>query len=175
MMTGQNARADMCLQNGRRSLAGALMLDSMALSYALLALILSTRIDLIDIALFAAQLVPHLFSATTLYVILRHRTETTHRLLRITVAIYVVALLVDIAVALTRFGLFVAAPADTLPRAACGEPPPQVHLVRIAIALLFVFVDLIGIVFAELTRSTAHLAHLRTNEQLIAYDLTTKV
>ena len=170
MSFSSSSRTNETLINGRRSLAGVLLLDSLALSYATLALLLSTRVDPLDIALLAAQLAPHLFTATIVYVVVRHSYNAGY-LLRVAILLFSLCFVVDAAVALIRFCLFIAPSyaADMI-----APLLPLAHIVRIAVALLFLFVDLVGIVFADLSQSTAFIVALRTNEQLLAHEAAQK-
>ena len=159
------------LLNGRRSLSGVLLLDSLTLSYAMLALLLSTHIDLVDIGLLLVQIVPHLFTSTIVYVVVRH-SFTVNNLLRVAALLYSLCFVVDAAIAFLRFCLFIF-PGEgdaTLTVPLSPRLLPMAHAVRIAVALLFLFVDLVGVVFADLSQSTAHIGALRTNEQLFAYE-----
>lgn len=141
--------------NGRQSLAIIVTLDSVQLSYVLLALLLSD-FDGYDMFFLALHL-PHVFTVLLAYIVV-HYSSGAVDVLRILVLFYVICFITDAFTLLARFGFLLHANAHTW----------LAQLVRLCIALLFIFIDVGGALFADLSRATAYTLTLRTDEQVLA-------
>lgn len=142
--------------HGRQSLSMVVSLDAIALTYVLLTLLLS-HFDGYDMFLLALHL-PHLFTLLLAYVVVNY-SSTVVDVLNMLVLFYLVAMCVDALVLVVRFGLLFHA--DT-------QYALFMQGVRLAIAIVFIFVDLCGVLFAQMSRATAYTLALRTDEQIQA-------
>ncbi len=138
---------------GRASLALVLSADATLFSYLVIMLLHST-FEHYDIALLALH-ATHIFTAILGYVIV-HYSKSSLDLLKLLTLFYLVAFVVD---SLTVFARIVLSPSST------------VSALRIALGVGYVLLDLVGAFFADMTRSTAYLLAVRSDEHMQAIAL----
>lgn len=142
--------------NGRMQMARIVTLDAVTLSYVALTLCLSD-FDGYDMFFLAFHL-PHIFTVLLGHGIVMYSSKAVE-VLRVLVAFYLIALVIDCLAFTMRF-LFTIHSDRVHWRA---------QLVRMFIALLFVCVDLFGFFFAEMMRETAYRFALRTDRLVAAF------
>jgi len=140
--------------HGRRSLALVVAWDSRVFGNVLVALLLSA-FGGYDLFLFALHL-PHVFTIMLGYVAV-HYSPLAVDTLRMLVFFYLIALVLDSVVLVGRIVFVVS-----------GGETRFAELVRAALALLFIGVDLCGAFFTDLSRHSAETLLLRTDEQVQA-------
>jgi hypothetical protein len=140
--------------HGRRSLALVVSADAVASSYVVLSLLLSD-FDGYDLFFLALHL-PHLFTILLGYVSV-HYASTSLDTLRVLMLCYIIALVLDLIVLVVRLGFSVH-----------SRQPRLVELTRASIALFLVASDACGAFFADMSRASAHLLRIRSDEQLLA-------
>jgi len=142
---------------GRQSLALVASIDAFALALVFVLLLLAVDdFEAYDFLLASVHLL-HLFTAGLAYDAVR-RAITSLDTLRILVIVYLIVLIVDIAVLIARIILLGHTHDDRVHR-------HMNELVRVVLALLFVFIDASGALFTNVAQHSAFSLYY-TNDQL---------
>lgn len=144
--------------NGRQTLAAVLALDSIALSYAVLVLLLSD-FDGYDMFILALYM-PHIFTVLLNFISVHYFTSAND-VLGLLVLFFWIAMTVDLFVFIVR--LIMLFHSESLRNTLGG-------FVRIALALLFIFIDLAGALCAGMTRAAATKLSVMMNEKRAALE-----
>lgn len=145
--------------HGRRSLSLVVSWDAILTTGVVLAIFLS-HFDGFDLLFFALHST-HIFSVLLGYVVINYSALTVAALRILSVA-YLIALLFDLLVLVSRIAMAVNG----------GSATPRLHqIVRVALAIGLMMVDVSGAFFADLSRSSVSTLLVRTDEevQMLAY------
>lgn len=147
---------------GRQSLAFVSSLDAVALSYVVILLLSSLDyFDRTDAFLLALELL-HVFTVALSYIVVRHST-TALDTLRILIVVYLFVMIVDVGVLVARIFLLGHSHDDSVPAARRHQHVNA--FLRLALSVLFLFIDVTGAFFTNLAQHTAFM-HYYSNDQL---------